>query len=317
MEQFDIAHATAYYMKAYTKDSTDNVKRKIAKCYGAMGRYRESIAWLNKIMPENVSHSDMRQYYSAYGHLEMADSTIYWAERIVKEYPHDSKIVADLASYFNQTGAPGQAESLAKAYIINDSTNLFVNKQLGYSYYLQDKFKEALTIYLRLKDAGTNTYESNFVIGCCYEELDSLNQAYEHMHNAVKIKDSKDFNSLYQLSMISGKLGLLDEALAYLQEAHDAVMPTPKTMYNVHKNIGAIYYSTEKYKEAGEAFERCLQYIPDDIIACYNAAQMFYAAKDKEKAKPYLKKVIESSKPGLPDTETELIDKAKKQIINW
>lgn len=33
---------------------------------GQWARYRESIAWLNKIMPENVSHSDMRQYYLTY-----------------------------------------------------------------------------------------------------------------------------------------------------------------------------------------------------------------------------------------------------------
>lgn len=89
------------------------------------------------------------------------------------------------------------------------------------------------------------------------------------------------------------------------------------TIYNLYKNIGASYFKLRKYKEAGVAFENCLTFFPNDIVAYYNAAQMFYANKDIGKAKSYLQKVIELSELNISNREKEIINNAKQQLDKW
>ena len=317
MEQLDIFHAIACYKSGYDSTDNDELKRKIAKCYRMIGDNRTCISWLNKIPSPYVTHSDMRLYYYSYESLEIEDSTLYWGNKITNEYPFDSKIVASFSSFLNKSGYAQQADSLARAYVKNDSSNLFVNRQLGYSCYLLKNYKEALDIYRNISKKGIDNFETNFIIGYCYEELDSLNQAYNYMLKAVKHKKEKDFNSLYRLGLICLNSGIADEALTYLNRTLNILQPDKNTMYNLYKNIGASYFKLMKYKEAGTAFETCLDFIPNDIVAYYNAAQMFYANKDIEKAKSYLQKIIELSELNISDTNQEIIDNAKKQLDKW
>lgn len=316
MEKLDIFHAIYYYKKSCMFDN-DNLKRKLAKCYKLIGDDRTCIMWLKQIPEDQIKHQDMRLYFFSYKNLELEDSTLYWGYKITKEYPFDSEIVASFSSFLNNTGYAQLADSIARAYVRNDSSNLLVNRQLAYSCYLLKKYKEALNGYINIFKKGFDNYESNFIIGCCYEQLDSNAIAYNYMQRAVKIKKGRDFNSLYRLGLICLNLGIADEALTYLNQSLEILQPDKNTMYNLYKNIGASYFKLRKYKEAGSAFENCLNLFPDDIVSYYNAAQMFYANKEIEKAKSYLQKIIELSKLNISDREKEIIENAKQQLVKW
>lgn len=317
MERLDIFHAIAYYKKDYVSDN-DELKRKIARCYKLMGDNRTCISWLKKIPEARINHRDMRLYYSSYENLGIEDSTLYWGYRITKEYSFDGEMVASFASFLNKTGYAQQADSIARAYVKKDSSNLLVNRQLAYACYLLKNYREALNLYINLFNKGFDNYESNFIIGCCCEQLDSDHIAYDYMLRAVKIKKGKDFNSLYRLGLICLNLGIADEALGYLNQSLNMLQPDKNTMYNLYKNIGASYFKLNKYKEAGVAFEHCLNLFPDDIVSYYNAAQMYYADKEIEKAKSYLQKIDELSKQlNFSDKDKEIIDNARKQLKQW
>lgn len=319
MQQYNMYKAITYYNKSRTVDKEVSTIRKIADCYRKIGNYKLCISWLQKIDNAKFSHTDMRSLYYSYKSLKKKDDMLYWGTRITNLFPFDSEIIVSLSAYYNDECNYLNADSLARSYYKNDSTNMLVNRQLGYACYGLKKYKEALDIYLKLIDYGFDNYESNYIVGVCYEQMDSLEFAYKHFVNAVKFSENRDFNSMYQLGVLCLNMGDATESLDYLRKANDIIQPNKKSMFNLYKNIGASCFKLQKYEEAGCAFEECLKYYSEDVLTYYNAAQMFYAAGEKEKAKKYLGIFIEMSeqKSGFSEETGQLIEVAKQQMKKW
>lgn len=319
MQQYDTFRAIVYFKQCQMADKDVNIIRKIAECYRKAGNYINCIFWLHKIESAEISHKDMRSLYYSYKSLGKKDSLLYWGTRITSLFPSDCEIIASLSAYYNDQNNYIKADSLARAYCKIDSTNMQVKRQLGFACYSQKKYDEAAEIYQRLIFDGFDNYESNYIVGICYEQMDSLELAYKHLSMAVKFSESKDFNSLYRLGVICLNLGSATESLEYLKKADNVIQLDRRTMYNLYKNMGASYFKLRKYEEAGQAFEDCLKYCPENDLAYYNAAQMFYAAGEKEKAKKYLCIFIErmEQKSDFTDQTIQIIETAKQQRKKW
>lgn len=316
-QQYDMLGAITHYKRSGREDA--DVARKIAECYRKVGNCKSCISWLQKIDSANVSHADMRTFYYSYKSLGEKDSTLYWGTKITNQFPYDAEIIASLSAYFNDSNNPAKADSLARAYCRLDTTNVLVNRQLGYACYALKKYDEALNIYTALIDNGFDNYESNYITGVCSEQMDSLELAYKHLAKAVECSGGKDFNSLYQLGVLCLNMGAADESLEYFRKAENVIRPDKRTMFNLYKNLGASNFKLQRYEDAGRAFEDCLNYYPEDALTYYNAAQMFYAAGETEKAKEYLSKFIAISEQDSDASENthQLIDNAKQQMLKW
>lgn len=175
LSRYDVFHATQYYQKYLEANPSHlEARRKLASCYRKVGNYTACISCLDKIPSDSINHEDMRMFYYAYLNQNNNDKVSLWGERIAFLFPYDSEIIASLATHYNGANQPGRAEEVAKNYISQyDSTNLYVNKEYAYSLFMQFKYDEAIPLYEKLIAQGFDNFESNFILGLCYEDIQS------------------------------------------------------------------------------------------------------------------------------------------------
>jgi tetratricopeptide (TPR) repeat protein len=314
MVNYDIIRALHYYKLASQEKIDNSIIRKIANCYVRQGDNISCVRTLSLIPMDSLSNDDMRKLFYSYKSLDKKDSIIYWGNYILNKYPHDCEIITSMADYLNENNQPEQATKILQKYIDYDSTNIFINRQQAYALYLMMDYKAAIQMYKQLIDKGIDNYETNFIIGICYDQIDSTNLAYNHLQKASTIKKNKDFKSLYRLGKTALSLGLIEESIEYLNEAIKIVYPSDDLMFYLYKYLASAHFSIHHYTEAASAFEKCTEFVPSDELSYYNAAQMFGLCGKNEKAKKFLKLYIEKA-TAKESSDMSLIKKAKQQLL--
>ena len=167
----------------------------------------------------------MRMYYYAYLNQNNNDKVSLWGERIAFLFPYDSEIIASLAVHYNGVNKPDRAEKVAKNYISQcDSTNLYVNKEYAYSLFMQFKYDEAIPLYEKLIAQGFDNFESNFILGLCYEDLPDNEKALKYYQKAVQFK-SDNATCLFHLALIEKAFNMDSLSMAHFNQSLEVSLP--------------------------------------------------------------------------------------------
>lgn len=316
---FNMPKAIGLYEEYLSNHIDEQATRNLAECYRKEGRYDAAIARLQAIDSTRLTHSDKRALFFAYESLGKTEDIELWGNKVVEEYPYDGEVVAALSAYYNDTFRPLLADSIALIYYANvDTANVFVNRQLAYACYLNKKYDNALRLYLQLQSCGFDNYESCFIIGDCYERADSLSEAFRYFEKALQWKNGNDYNCLYRMGKVSLAMSDASMATKYLKEAENLLQPDPEMIYSINKSLAAAYFSIRQYAASADCFDKCVNAKPDDIIAYYNAAQMYCAAKMMDEARSYLKQFLSLSVRLEESQENkDIIENAKRQMEKW
>lgn len=321
MANYDYSHAAIYYQKSLQIRTSQEVVRKAAACFRKLGDNLRCTQYLCRLDSDSLTHTDMRVFYYAYKDMGLNDSTEHWGTKIIERYPYDGEIVASLAAYYNAQGDPKKACSITIPYMDNDTTNLTVFRQHAYATYLLGSNQYAVKMYQKLRRNGYDNYETNFILGICYEEQGKPFEAYEYLLKAAEIKEFNDFNSLYHLGKVAVQ-SYHAESTEYLNKAIKLVTPDSITMADIYNSMAEVYYVKGEYQHAAEIFEQSSLFTPDRPLAYYNIAQMYhgmyYKTKDasaRKKELLYYKKFLEKSQ-FLEQTEEnqQMIEDVKKRI---
>ncbi len=269
------------------------------------------------IPTDSISHDDMHMYYYSFLNQNNAEKIAYWGEQITTTFPYDSEIVASFASYYNGANQPGKAEEVARRYIKSDTTNLYVNKEYAYSLFMQFKYDEAIPLYEKLIAQGFDNFESNFVLGLCYENVPNYDKAQKCCQKAARFKND-NATCLFHLGLAEKALKMDSLSLVHLNKSLEVSLPKGRALHT-YKWLADIYFQHHQYAEAGRAFELCAIYDEeDDPLNYYNAAQMFIASKNQLKAKLYLLLFLANANR-LKDKEEaiQLTTKVKEQFKQY
>lgn len=313
MNNYDIVGALNRYSHADATDKRLIVKRRIAECFRRLGNRKKELTMLLSINTDSLGIEDMHNIFYAYKALDSTASMLLWGGRILEACPHDGDVICSMADHYNRDDKPELAEQLISKHASQGEHNLYIDCVLAYSYYLQLKYKKAIEAYKELVNNGVDNYETNFVLGVCYDQLDSANTAYPYLLKAVKQKDEKDFKSLYRLGKVALEVGMADSAKIFLEKAIRIIYPADDLMYYVYRYLGAANFSIHNYKEAGQAFAKCTELRPDDALSYYNAAQMYGACGNITAAKRFLQLFLEKA-PHDATINSNLITEAKRQF---
>ena len=235
-------------------------------------------------------------------------------KRIVDEYPFDSEIIASLASTYNMQEEPDSALSVTEKYVSNDSTNIFINRQRAFSYYLKKEYEKALTLYQKLLQAQDNSSETYYYAGLCYAQMDSLNQAYDNLVQANHIKEKNPY-ILSQLGLIGIKLGFKDDGIKYIQEAMTLLQPDTTLMFTLNDAISDAYFSRHKYQESIYYLNQCLDIDPSSLFSIYKIARTYGILKDSKNEKAYYLRFI-NSVDSMKNEVTETMKRLYKEAQN-
>ncbi len=179
---------------------------------------------------------------------------------------------------------------------------------------MQFKYDEAIPLYEKLIAQGFDNFESNFILGLCYEDQPDNEKALKHYQKAVQFK-SDNATCLFHLALIEKSFCMDSLSMAHFNQSLEVSLPKDRAL-RTYKWLADLHFQHSRYADAARDFELCTLYDEEDNpLNYYNAAQMFIASKNKLKAKLYLQMFLANANR-LEDKKeaAQLISKAKEQL---
>ncbi len=172
--------------------------------------------------------------------------------------------------------------------------------QLGFEYYKDGKFNDAIECFKHSLDFDPNHIYSLKLLGEIYYELNYFQKAIDIFKIATKV-DPKDSFNWYELALFYYKNDNLDEAI---KACHISLELFPHS--DIWNFLGELYVdkalksdkadiATELMDNAIESFEIALDYENENVDYLFNLAQAFYFIGDNLKAKDVFRMVTEKN----------------------
>ena len=294
LNSFHIYEAMSYYEEAWLKYEDLRAARGLAECYYRRGDYRKCIAILegvSSVSQDSLTHESLRQLVYSHKYFKNTLSEIRWGEILLKKYPFDGEMTAEIARVYNldDVNLPQRANALAKAYCRNDSTNLSVLLQYADSYLFQKDYANALPIYQKLLALGDSTFNVYYSIGMCHVRLENLPEARSYLKDAAEINQHKNIACLYRLGEVCLALDSLNESIHYLELAVQNMMPDHIMMFTTKRALGEAFYKKEQWWNAIYAWREALKNNQTSMATCFNLAQAYGVVEEKEQEAKFYK----------------------------
>ena len=284
MEAYDTFHALRFYEAAFEADGSVRNRHKLAHCHYRRQDFGKCIDLLKFLKDDSITHEGLRELFYSYRFLDNSAAQIYWGEHLLKRYPMDAEMVAEVARTYNQAMQPDKALIHTMKYSLKDSTDIAVNRQMGDACFLNKQYQLASEIYSRLAAQGDSTYSVCYSLGICYQQLKKPDRALPWLSRAVAIRDSTKTGPLYYLGYANNDLKQPEEAIRCLKKAESLLEPEPALMFYVTRGLAESYFQQGRFQQASSAFKDALRYDPGSITSYYYLAYCYQQMGDREKA---------------------------------
>lgn len=294
LSSYRIFEALGCYEEAWQRYADISAARGLAECHYRRGDYRRCVALLERVATvseDSLTHESLRQLVYSHKYFKNTLSEIRWGEILLKKYPFDGEMTAEIARVYNldDVNLPQRANALAKAYCRNDSTNLSVLLQYADSYLFQKDYANALPIYQKLLALGDSTFNVYYSIGMCHVRLENLPEARSYLKEAAEINQHKNIACLYRLGEVCLALDSLNESIHYLELAVQNMMPDHIMMFTTKRALGEAFYKKEQWWNAIYAWREALKNNQTSMATCFNLAQAYGVVEEKEQEAKFYK----------------------------
>ena len=331
MKEFNTFEALQYYQQAFGMADGVNTRIKLADCHYKRANYHQTAELLKNVPEDSLSHEAFRQLALSYHKQGDLDSYIYWGTQLVKRYPMDGEVVANLTLAYAQKNQPEIGLKYGLDYSLKDMNNIMVNRAIADAMFLKRDFTAASIWYQGLMEQGDSTFNTIYSAGMCYSQIHDLNRAYKYLQLAMMKSGMQHFGCAYRLGIVCNDLHSYDEGLRYLDLALEIQKPDTAIMKAITLSQGEAYYLTKQYDKAVEAWKRHLNYNPGSVATYYNIANAYYyflndqqqsraylemflqLARKEEKPTPQLKDMIEKAEAFLRTTKSGSKSSSKRK----
>lgn len=317
MKEFNTFEALQYFQQAFQKADSRNVRIKLADCHYKRANYHQTAELLKNVPEDSLSHEAFRQLALSYHKQGDLDSYIYWGTQLVKRYPMDGEIVANLTLAYAQKNQPEIGLKYGLNYSLKDMNNIMVNRAIADAFFLKRDFTAASIWYQGLMEQGDSTFNTIYSAGMCYSQIQDLNRAYKYLQLALIKSGMQHFGCAYRLGIVCNDLHSYDEGLSYLDLALEIQKPDTAIMKAITLSQGEAYYLTKQYDKAVEAWKRHLGYNPGSVATYYNIANAYYYfLNDHQQSRAYLEKFLQvARKEEKPTAQLkDMMEKSEKLL---
>ena len=102
MKVYDYYNALSFYKQAQKQRNDNIIKMKIASCYYFRASYKQCIGLLKTVSTDSLTHDSFRELYYSLGAIGDVAHQVFYGMTLVRTFPRDSHIVADLMNDHNQ-----------------------------------------------------------------------------------------------------------------------------------------------------------------------------------------------------------------------
>lgn len=317
MKEFNTFEALQYFLQAYQRADNRDVRLKLADCHYKRANYHQTAELLKNVPEDSLSHEAFRQLALSYHKQGDLDSYIYWGTQLVKRYPMDGEIVANLTLAYAQKNQPEIGLKYGLNYSLKDMNNIMVNRAIADAFFLKRDFTAASIWYQGLMEQGDSTFNTIYSAGMCYSQIQDLNRAYKYLQLALIKSGMQHFGCAYRLGIVCNDLHSYDEGLSYLDLALEIQKPDTAIMKAITLSQGEAYYLSKQYDKAVEAWKRHLGYNPGSVATYYNIANAYYYfLNDHQQSRAYLEKFLQvARKEEKPTAQLkDMMEKSEKLL---
>ena len=317
MKEFNTFEALQYFLQAYQRADNRDVRLKLADCHYKRANYHQTAELLKNVPEDSLSHEAFRQLALSYHKQGDLDSYIYWGTQLVKRYPMDGEIVANLTLAYAQKNQPEIGLKYGLNYSLKDMNNIMVNRAIADAFFLKRDFTAASIWYQGLMEQGDSTFNTIYSAGMCYSQIQDLNRAYKYLQLALIKSGMQHFGCAYRLGIVCNDLHSYDEGLSYLDLALEIQKPDTAIMKAITLSQGEAYYLSKQYDKAVEAWKRHLEYNPGSVATYYNIANAYYYfLNDHQQSRAYLEKFLQvARKEEKPTAQLkDMMEKSEKLL---
>ena len=153
-----------------------------------------------------------------------------------------------------------------------DSTDYFIMRKLGNSYYIQDSLKQSIHWLERAHHLGDTSFALHQLLGIVYYFDNQPQKALPNLEKAFK-EDPHGTETLYYYGTVLGETGNEGMGITVLGMAQDELLSMIEPLHMVYAQRGKIYYKVEHYASAYEAYNNALRERPDMLVYQFEAAR--------------------------------------------
>jgi tetratricopeptide (TPR) repeat protein len=161
-----------------------------------------------------------------------------------------------------------------KAFLVKFPDAYFIWRNIGNSYFVQEKYDEAEAAYKEVLTKSPADIEATIGIGNCYSNRGDTDAAME-WYNKISIDKIDDANVLYSIGLSYFKTQKLAEAAAYFEKA----VTLDENQLDALYQLGITYTAQQEKAKAIAIFEKYLKVDPDSERAAQVRSFLDYLKK--------------------------------------
>jgi tetratricopeptide (TPR) repeat protein len=283
----DTFHALQFFSEAKKFGNSNMLHTRLANCYFKRADYRRCRGELLQVTTDSLTQEAMRQLFYSYGNLSDIASEARIGEALIKKYPMDGEVTADLAALYNSTDMENydRAYIITTFYALKDTTNIAVMRQQGDAAFFNKDFVIAKDVYSSLLALGDSTYNTYYTLGLCSQQLKDTLSAYNYLKKAAFLSGYKKPGCMARLGSLCIDLAPKNETCMYegvefLENALTLFAQDPATMYITNRSLGDGYYMEKKFDKAIKAWREALKWKVNSVTVYYNIAQAYTMLDD-------------------------------------
>ena len=253
----------------------------------------------------DMNRPDSAIYYYEYA-FSLNQRDVFLAHRLGNLYLVRKKLIAGI--------------NTVSIGLVYDSTNLDLLKLRGYLYLHFGLMEQAIGDFQKAWLQDSLSAFTNKYLGMSYYEDSRFIQARLSLMEALRL-DSLDGETAYYLGNACRGCNFEEEAVCYYNKAIKLNQPDPSTMKNLYIQLAEAFKILHRFDEAFEAYDKALEFNPDDHKIYFRIAQTYDRNLDRKKtAIEYYEKFLTrgNAEPPMPDEgdsqETALERQARLRI---
>lgn len=281
------SQALDYFVEAAA--FTDNYEY-LASTYLEIGYCHSQIGNIDKALENlniSIDYEPLPGAYSWLGACYEYNGDIDMAIKSYKEYlklaPPDDPGREELENYI--------AELEQGVNMSQGSGSLQDYIDLGYDYYYQGAYEDAIATAQKILSINSDTPEGHDILGLCYKDQGESEKALQEFNRVIKLAPDF-FGAHLDAGLICMDKGDYNSAINYLNNYKNYIDNDYDRAYYGDYNLGLCYFDLGDYAKAITYFDNVITFEPNDSLSHYNLGAAYYNTGNYEKAKVHYEKYL-------------------------